>query len=546
MYFQSFLYSIRILILLFIFWYDKIVSIIENLTSQAIWANIIAVVIIVWLYAYVHYYYFYVWDTLKSKKDLKDKLDVYNSEKKQLITNPLDFELKETDENKYEWSKFLRKARDEVLWIISHYNESRIEWWIVVWINWEWGSWKTTFKNYLSSYLTKKEDYSVIEISIWDYLETNHFIKLVFEQILWKLNQNYFDLFLAKKLVNRAVLWKHDLKENYHEIENLKLEISRYLIDKDIKIVCFIDDLERGSADEIRSIVRLLKSLLDIPKLIIVPIYDKSRLLDSLSNFSQENKSDNSFDYWETFWNKVVTKEVQWKWILDYVLFDDLMSVYSKQIKKYSNSENLKYVLDFYNTNRDKFNQSIRDVLNYPDEELKHSMKLNEKDILENMDHLNDMVLDYLILYITYNDIWPDELDFDEFENYLNDKINSDVVNIYKKFDWISKLTFHLIRILNAVKHNILRSYITDTNYYLSYRDYNKVRNSIELKNKHLIDMCYYHSTMFMHNLISELISAWSTSWMKSHIISELKWRKVWNEFNILSMSYSSYYLDDI
>lgn len=89
---------------------------------------------------------------------------------------------------------------------------------------------------------------------------------------------------------------------NQENIEKLQANLKNLILSSDKKYVLFIDDLDRATSVQIRFLLKMLGSLFNLPNVIFVLLYDRSRLEKILQD---DNKLNTSFA------EKVINLELQ-------------------------------------------------------------------------------------------------------------------------------------------------------------------------------------------------------------------------------------------
>lgn len=166
-----------------------------------------------------------------------------------------------------------------------------------------WGSGKTTMLNFIKFYLkTSNGDNKKVIISDFnpwwfsgqENLTRNFFIQLFKIIQKWEMKGKeigkkvgeFIDYLYEGEVIKDSkwsiLLNKYSKKGK--EITKLKKEIEEILRKQDNRILIVIDDIDRLTADEIKKIFRLIKSICDFPNIIYVLAFDKNVVVNSLSD----------------------------------------------------------------------------------------------------------------------------------------------------------------------------------------------------------------------------------------------------------------------
>ncbi len=186
---------------------------------------------------------------------------------------------------------------------------------LVISIEGEWGSGKTTFINFFKELIKNRTSnnnfmYEFIHFNPWLITNTEQVVKLFFEELQkvilsnsvdakvkefkkdFKRFTSYFvpdDISIGinstKVKYNIAKLFKSETKT----LEELKRDINSYLSQLSVKIIIVIDDIDRLTDAETEHIFRLVKGVADFDNLVYILSYDKAIVSQSLEKFKSEN-----------------------------------------------------------------------------------------------------------------------------------------------------------------------------------------------------------------------------------------------------------------
>lgn len=152
-----------------------------------------------------------------------------------------------------------------------------------------WGSGKTTMIKYLSNKLRESGKVkTIIEFTPWKYDSSEAILKAFFFQLEKELKKYILDLsFLFDEYVAMLIdkkVWTYVRLYNYWRgyDNNAYQKISKKLSASKHNTVVFIDDLDRLDAEEILTVLKLVRNTADFPYIQFVVAYDKQYIIDSL------------------------------------------------------------------------------------------------------------------------------------------------------------------------------------------------------------------------------------------------------------------------
>lgn len=185
---------------------------------------------------------------------------------------------------------------------------------IVIGLYGEWGSGKTSIINMVIENInnsSKKVDQDekpiVIMFNPWNFADQNQLISQFFKQFsinlrkkdnsktikkigeLMEIYGNIFNLIplygnTISGMIKSAgrILKKYGIK-NLNDLDAIKQELNKFLVEQKRKILIVIDDIDRLSNNEIKQIFQLVKSLGDFPNTIYLLSFDKQVIIKSLN-----------------------------------------------------------------------------------------------------------------------------------------------------------------------------------------------------------------------------------------------------------------------
>ena len=186
----------------------------------------------------------------------------------------------------------------------------------VIGLSGPWGSGKTTITNIVRKQLeAQNSDIKIIKgLNPWISGSEAVLLNSFYDALLNALGINYSSQKIRKQVqeVSRYVIeiptvgkslskvLEKDI--NQENIEKLQANLKNLILSSDKKYVLFIDDLDRATSVQIRFLLKMLGSLFNLPNVIFVLLYDRSRLEKILQD---DNKLNTSFA------EKVINLELQ-------------------------------------------------------------------------------------------------------------------------------------------------------------------------------------------------------------------------------------------
>lgn len=155
-----------------------------------------------------------------------------------------------------------------------------------------WGEGKTSFLQMIKSYLkTNSSEIKIVDFSPWKSQNSKQIIIDFFDSISDKLNS--FSL-LEKKLKSYAKLLANvenrysgivsSILSQEESFESYYSQINSLIKTKKIRLVIFIDDIDRLIAREIFEILRLVRNTANFYNTLFIIAFDKKHVIESLDN----------------------------------------------------------------------------------------------------------------------------------------------------------------------------------------------------------------------------------------------------------------------
>ena len=197
-----------------------------------------------------------------------------------------DMPLQDDSEDLFGYKKFTDRLTD----CINNFSSDDG---LVVALNGEWGSGKTSVINMVKNQLQKEENIQVISYSYWWYEGKKEVISAFLialseaikplgnsEEIVPQVLQLIRPLALAADFATQSKFPSKTLKFAQQLFNPVSLErklqnIKNFLSEQNKQIVIFIDDLDRMDPDDSIQVFKLLKTVGRLPKVTFVIVYDK-------------------------------------------------------------------------------------------------------------------------------------------------------------------------------------------------------------------------------------------------------------------------------
>lgn len=193
-----------------------------------------------------------------------------------------------------------------------------------------WGSGKTTIIENVKSKLSKdkekqKELVIIDDFDPWEFGTQYALLVAMYDSILKKTNVKYSvnrEKKLIKSLSNTLVDYYNagsiiqDLffpqRDAYGEVKDIKENLKQYIKSENLRIVFFIDNMDRAEGDNIIFLFKLIGTIFNLPNTVYVLSYDRERLNEILKDTEKINPK-----YVEKIINQVITvpvieKELLW------------------------------------------------------------------------------------------------------------------------------------------------------------------------------------------------------------------------------------------
>ncbi|MCR1913995.1 KAP family P-loop NTPase fold protein [Lactobacillus johnsonii] len=186
----------------------------------------------------------------------------------------------------------------------------------VIGLSGPWGSGKTTVTNIVRKQLAvQNSDIKIIKgLNPWISGSEAVLLNSFYDALLNALGINYSSRKIRKQVrevsryvveiptVGKSLSKVLEKDINQENIEKWQANLKNLILSSDKKYVLFIDDLDRATSAQIRFLLKMLGSLFNLPNVIFVLLYDRSRLEKILQD---DNKLNTSFA------EKVINLELQ-------------------------------------------------------------------------------------------------------------------------------------------------------------------------------------------------------------------------------------------
>lgn len=250
---------------------------------------------------------------------------------------------------------------------------------LIISIEGEWGSGKTSFANLMKGELNDKV--TLIHFNPWMVNGFEELVRYFFSELLKEICFDNFEAKLKEEILKdfksflsiitpNAIKFKtpvfevgYNLKETIfsedeESLYNLKNKLNGYLEKLDKKIVIIIDDIDRLTDKETETFFRLVKGIADFNNIVYVLLYDKEIVANSLKKFKNEKG--------EKYLDKIVQYSLSLPKAHNNILREELISDLNKLIDEIK-KDGKEYIFD---ENRwgivisciDKYIKNLRDV----------------------------------------------------------------------------------------------------------------------------------------------------------------------------------------
>jgi len=204
--------------------------------------------------------------------------------------------------------KFAKNLSDAIIRYIELQNNQDC---LVIGLEGEWGSGKTSLINLMSKYLKDKVDIEFF--NSWMNLNKDDLGKEFLYSLFKLLSRKSSDEFIkkcqcyGKRILNgveiefsgkipgidTGISISKEIKFEDKSLLEQKEELKRSLSSSDGKwSIVFIDDIDRLSSDEIALLFQIIKTIADFPKVIYILAYDKSVVVESLKQIQNNRGED--------------------------------------------------------------------------------------------------------------------------------------------------------------------------------------------------------------------------------------------------------------
>ena len=298
-----------------------------------------------------------------------------------------DIPIQNQSEDLFEYKKFTQR-------LVSCLQEFRSKDGLVVALNGEWGSGKTSVINLIKSELAKDENLKVVSYSYWWYEGK----KEVITAFLFGLSEAIGELKNSEKIISTILNFIQPLASladccTGTAVPSKALEITKCLFNpvsleqqfnsiKDFlrkqtsQIVIFIDDLDRMNPDDSIEVYKLLKTIGRLPNVTFVIVYDKAQANRTiLQKYPSEGKN-------------FLEKVIQVSFDMPEPSSEKLFKVFQKELRNTFSEQIDQLNLQFY------WDKYLRDFIKTPRNlgRLLANIEFNAKPIIDDI-HLPDFIL---------------------------------------------------------------------------------------------------------------------------------------------------------
>lgn len=165
-----------------------------------------------------------------------------------------------------------------------------------------WGYGKTTALNFIRHYLDQipeGERPTVLPFNPWWFSGSEDVARRFFDQLLRELDRNGR---LSKELRSKLAKFGEAISDvplpffswakvaklvapSEESLYDLKADLEGSLRSSEARIVVFVDDVDRLTADETRQLFRVIKAVVNLPGVIYILAFDKERVINALDEF---------------------------------------------------------------------------------------------------------------------------------------------------------------------------------------------------------------------------------------------------------------------
>ena len=169
-------------------------------------------------------------------------------------------------------------------------------------INGPWGSGKTSFLNFIQSFLNQLHEDErpiIINFNPWWYSGREDLLRSFFLHLTSNLRKDVENIrklrqslsFYAKKLSSVPIPYSGSIRTfgeiiqpGEKSLNELRSNIEKILLSLPFKIVILIDDIDRLTNDEIKQLFNVVKSVTNLPNLVYILAFDKKVISNALSD----------------------------------------------------------------------------------------------------------------------------------------------------------------------------------------------------------------------------------------------------------------------
>jgi predicted KAP-like P-loop ATPase len=284
---------------------------------------------------------------------------------------------------------------------LSYYEEKDT---LIISIEGEWGSGKTSLSNFIIEKIEEIEEKNivsneilhkkifVIKFSPWMITDLNNLIKYFFSELMktiLKINKKlkkqqviddfkkFVQLITPDKFTIGGAEYSIDKFFNSEEsIFKSKVKIANYLKDLESKILIVVDDIDRLTDSETEIFFRLIKGIADFDNLIYLLLFDKVIVSNSLKTFKNEDG--------EKYLDKIIQYSISIPKTSSNILKNQLISKISEIYKPEEN--NIKFLKFFSIFN--KYIKNLRDV-----KRLSNSLNIEYPLVQDNVNFIDFMII---------------------------------------------------------------------------------------------------------------------------------------------------------
>lgn len=185
----------------------------------------------------------------------------------------------------------------------------------VIGLEGEWGTGKTTIANLVKYRLNKNKNICVVEnFDFWTTGSSAALLQSMYDSLLRALDIDYNSIRMNKLLKRTSKfvinvptagkIFNEVINENISQddVNQLYDELEELILNSDKKYVFFVDDLDRASKSQVLFLLKMLGTLFNLPNLVFVLLYDKTRMKKIIE---EENEINPAFE------EKIISQEIR-------------------------------------------------------------------------------------------------------------------------------------------------------------------------------------------------------------------------------------------